>query len=53
MLIVKGRDTTNMGGCQSCIGRCLMYSVVQVIDTLDLRVQQGTHIGIARHVRCQ
>jgi hypothetical protein len=39
--------------CQSCIGSCLKYSAVRVIDTLDQRVQQGTHIGIARPVRCQ
>jgi hypothetical protein len=29
-----GHDTPNMGGCQTCIGSCLKYSVVQVIDTL-------------------
>jgi hypothetical protein len=39
--------------CQSCIGSCLKYSAVWVIDTLDQRVQQGTHIGIARPVSCQ
>jgi hypothetical protein len=29
-----GHDTPNMGGCQTGIGSCLKYSVVQVIDTL-------------------
>jgi hypothetical protein len=53
MLIVKGRDTPNMGGRQICIGSCLKYSSARVIDTLDLRVQQGTHIGNARPARCQ
>jgi hypothetical protein len=32
-----------MGGCQTGIGRSLEYSAGQVIDTLDQRVQQGTH----------
>jgi hypothetical protein len=39
--------------CQSCIGRCLKYRAVWVIDTLDQRVHQGTHIGIACPARCQ
>jgi hypothetical protein len=29
-----GHDTPNMGGCQTGLGRCLKYSVVQVIDTI-------------------
>jgi hypothetical protein len=29
-----GHNTPNMGGCQTGIGGCLKYSVVQVIDTL-------------------
>jgi hypothetical protein len=39
--------------CQTGIGSFLKYSAEQVIDTLDQRVQQGTHIGIACAARCQ
>jgi hypothetical protein len=39
MLIVKGRDTPNMGGGQSFIGSCLKYSAVRVVDTLYQCVQ--------------
>jgi hypothetical protein len=52
----KIRDDHNISGggyCQSCIGSCLKYSAVRVIDTLDQRVQRGTHIGIAHPASCQ
>jgi hypothetical protein len=45
-----GHDTPNIGGCQTSIGSCLKYSVVQVIDTL-VSVFSKEHILVLHVLR--